>query len=117
MKEEKTILFNDALSIFSFMVKNHRANKRGNSLLPLHELLFLIRSRGSFICIILHSTAYVTPVVEHWLEQEQPSLYCWCIKVLDVTYKISYTSEFKKSSLNGDSRFPVIIFVVINKMF
>ena len=39
-----------------------------------HRLLFLISSKGSFICTIpdriAHTTAFVTPVVEHWLEQE-----------------------------------------------
>ena len=46
---------------------------RGNLLLP-HRLLFPISSKGSFICIIpdriIHTTAFVTPVVEHWLERE-----------------------------------------------
>ena len=55
------------------MVKDHSDNDRGNPLLP-HGLLFLISSKGSVICIIpdriTHTTAFVTPVVEHWLEQE-----------------------------------------------
>ena len=42
--------------------------------LPPHGLLFLINSKGSFICTIsdriAHTMAFVTPVVEHWLEQE-----------------------------------------------
>ena len=46
---------------------------RGN-LLPPHRLLFSISSKGSFICIIpdriIHTTAFVTPVMEHWLERE-----------------------------------------------
>ena len=46
---------------------------RGNPL-PHHMPLFLICSKGSFICIIpdriLHTTAFVKPVVEHWLERE-----------------------------------------------
>ena len=45
--------------------------KRGNPLLP-HRLLFPINNKGSFICTIpdriTHTTAFVTPVVEHWLE-------------------------------------------------
>ena len=48
-------------------------SERGNPLLP-HGLLFPISSKGSFICIIpdriIHTTAFVTPVVEHWLERE-----------------------------------------------
>ena len=46
---------------------------RGNPL-PPHGLLFLINSKGSFICTIpdriAHTTVFVTPVVEHWLERE-----------------------------------------------
>ena len=48
--------------------------KKGNPL-PPHRLLFPISSKGSFICTIpqtgiAHTTAFVTPVVEHWLERE-----------------------------------------------
>ena len=42
---------------------------RGNPL-PSHGLLFPINSRGYFIDRITHTTAFVTPVVEHWLERE-----------------------------------------------
>ena len=40
-----------------------------------HGLLFPISSKGSFICIIptdrtTHTTAFVTLVVEHWLERD-----------------------------------------------
>ena len=55
------------------MVKDHSDSKKGNALLP-HGLLFSIDSKGSFICTIpdriTHTTAFVTPVVEHWLVQE-----------------------------------------------
>ena len=41
---------------------------------PLHVLLFLISSKDAFIYTtpdrIAHTTAFVTPVVEHWLEIE-----------------------------------------------
>ena len=51
---------------------DHSDNKRGNRLPPLHGLLFSISSKDSFICTtpdsIAHTTAFVTPVVEHWLE-------------------------------------------------
>ena len=57
------------------MVKDHSDSERGNPLLP-HGLLFPINSKGSFICTIPHrighTTAFVTPVVGHWLEQEIP---------------------------------------------
>ena len=55
------------------MVKDHSDSERGN-LLPPHGLLFPINSKGSFICTIpdriTHTTAFVAPVVEHWLERE-----------------------------------------------
>ena len=54
------------------MVKDHSDSERGN-LLP-HGLLFPISTKGSFIYIIpdriTHTTAFVKPVVEHWLERE-----------------------------------------------
>ena len=54
------------------MVKDHSDSERGNPL-PPHGLLFPISSKGSFICTIpdriTHNTAFVTPVVEHWLKQ------------------------------------------------
>ena len=53
----------------SDMVKDHSDRERAN-LLPPHRLLFPINSQGSFICYhptdrITHTTAVVTPVVEH----------------------------------------------------
>ena len=55
------------------MVKDHWDSERGNMLLP-HRLLFSINSKGSFICTIpdriAHTTTFVTPVAEHWLEWE-----------------------------------------------
>ena len=80
MKEgtkEGNVLFNDELNTFDLwlygvrhMVKDHSDNERGN-LFPPHGLLFPISSKGSFILIthttdrITHTTAFVTPVVEH----------------------------------------------------
>ena len=73
--------FNDALNTFylrlygvGHMVKDHSDSERGNPL-PPHGLLFPINSKGSFICTIstdriAHTTAFVTPVVEHWLKRE-----------------------------------------------
>ena len=81
-RKEGNVLFNDALNTFylrlygvKHMVKNHSDSESGN-LLPPHRLLFPISSKGSFICInhptdrIIHTTAFVTPVVEHWLEKK-----------------------------------------------
>ena len=73
-------LFNDALNTFylrlyglgHIMVKDHSDSERGNPL-P-HGVLFLINSKGSFNFYMHHpterityTTAFVTPVVEHWL--------------------------------------------------
>ena len=79
-ERERNVLFNDALNTFYLrlygvrhMVKDHSDSERGNPLLP-HRLLLLINSKGSFICTIphriTHTTTFVTPVVEHWLERE-----------------------------------------------
>ena len=53
------------------MEKDHSDSERGNPL-PPYGLLFPINSKGSFICTIHRqdNTAFVTPVVEHWLERE-----------------------------------------------
>ena len=78
-RKEGNILFNNALNTFylwlygvAHMVKDHSDSKRGNPL-PPHGLLFLISSKGSFICNhptdrIAHTTVFVTPVMEDWLE-------------------------------------------------
>ena len=76
---ERNVLFNNALNTFYLrlygvrhMVKDH-SDEKGNPL-PPHRLLLSINSKGSFICTIpdriTHTTAFVTPVVEHWLERE-----------------------------------------------
>ena len=69
MHTEGNVLFNDTLNTFYLrlygvrhMVKNHSYMERGNPL-PQHGLLFPI-SR------ITHTTAFVTPVVGHWLKRE-----------------------------------------------
>ena len=79
-RKEGNVLFNDALNTFYLrlygirhMVKDHSDSERGNPL-PPHGLLFSINSKGSFICTIpdriAHTTSFLTPVVEHWLERE-----------------------------------------------
>ena len=52
-----------------YMVKDHSDSERGSPL-PPHGLLFLISSKGSFIDRVAHAMAFVTTVVEHWLERE-----------------------------------------------
>ena len=56
------------------MVKDHSDSERGNLLLP-HGLPFSINSKSSFYMHhptdrIAHTTAFVTPVMEYWLERE-----------------------------------------------
>ena len=58
--------------VSDIMVKDHSDSERGNLLLP-HGLLFPINSKGFFYMHhttdrIAHTTTFVTPVVEHWLE-------------------------------------------------
>ena len=76
--KEGNVLFTAALNTFYLWscgirhrVKDYFDGKRRNPLPPLHGLLVLI-SKGSFICKIndriIHTTSFVKPVVEHWLE-------------------------------------------------
>ena len=56
------------------MVKDHSDSEKRN-LLPPHRLLFPIKQQGFFYMHhptdrTAHTTTFVTPVVEHWLEQE-----------------------------------------------
>ena len=79
--KEGNVLFNDALNTFYLWLydvtqMDHSDSERGNPLLP-HGLLFPISSKGSFVNImhhptdrIIHTMAFVKPVVEHWLERE-----------------------------------------------
>ena len=76
--KEGNVLFNNTLNTFYLrlydvrhVVKDQSVSEKGNPL-PPHGLLFLISSKGSFICTIrhriVHTTAFAAPVVEHWLE-------------------------------------------------
>ena len=55
------------------MVKDHSDSERGNPL-PPHGLTFRLAARVLLYAPshdrIAHTTAFVTPVVEHWLERE-----------------------------------------------
>ena len=79
-ERERNVLFNDALNTFylwlygvGHLVKDHSDSERGN-LLPPHGLLFPNSNKGSYMYHptdrIAHTKAFVTPVVEHWLQQE-----------------------------------------------
>ena len=61
MEIELNVLFNDALNTFYLqlygvrhMVKDHSDSEKGIHL-PPHRLLFVISSKGSFICTILQT--------------------------------------------------------------
>ena len=83
-ERERNVLFNDTLNTFYLWLYGviymviYMDSEKGNPL-PPHRLLLSINSKGSFICTIpdriTHTTAFVTPVVEHWLERE-----IWCFE-------------------------------------
>ena len=79
------------------MVKDHSDSEKGNPLLP-HRLLLSINSKGSFICTIpdriTHTTAFVTPVVEHWLEREIAQ---WVHTMKDQSSELCPTPAYKRS--------------------
>ena len=61
------------------MVKDHSDIERGNVLLSLHGLLFLINSKVVFYMRhptdrIAHTMAFVLSVMWHWLEQKNSSM-------------------------------------------
>ena len=75
------------------MIKDYTDNIQGIPLLPLHVLLFLISSKVSFIYTI-PDTAFVTLVVEHWLEQEiDQSKRCFTIEEWGLLYCEDYTID------------------------
>ena len=53
---------------YGYMVKDHSDSEKGNPL-PPHRLLLSINNKGP-TDRITHTTAFVTPVVEHWLKRE-----------------------------------------------
>ena len=69
--KEGNVLFNNALNTFYLrlygvrhMVKDHSDSEKGNSLLP-HRLLFLINSKGSFICTIPQTGQHIPRPLLH----------------------------------------------------
>ena len=68
-KQEANILFNDALNPFYLRLYDvgdmvHSDSERGNPLLP-HGLLFLISSKGSFICTIPQTGQHIPRLLVH----------------------------------------------------
>ena len=82
-RKEGNVLFNDAMNTFYLrlygvrhMVKNYSDSERGNPWPPHpHRLLFPISSKVLYMHHptdgMTHTTTFVTPVVEHWLERER----------------------------------------------
>ena len=77
-ERERNVLFNDTLNTFYLwlygvrhMVKDHSDSEKGNPL-PPHRLLLTARVLlyAHPTDWITHTTVFVTPVVEHWLERE-----------------------------------------------
>ena len=66
---------------------------RGNPLAP-HGLLFPISSKGPFICIIpdriKHTSAFVTSVMEHWLEREIDQLVHHKDRIIEYLYIVLF---------------------------
>ena len=72
-RKEGNVLFNDTLNTFYLrlygvrhMVKDHSDSEKGNPLPPLFHFFYMHHPTDK----IAHTTAFVTPVVEHWLERE-----------------------------------------------
>ena len=73
-KKEGNVLFNEALTTFYLrlygvrhMVEDHSYSKKGNPLAPYRQGFFYMHYSTDWI---RHTTAFVTPVTEHWLERE-----------------------------------------------
>ena len=80
-ERERNVLFNNALNTFYLRIygvrhmvkKDHYDSEKGHPL-PPHRLLLSINSKFFYMHHpthrITHTTAFVTPVMEHWLERE-----------------------------------------------
>ena len=93
------------------MVKHH--SDSGNPLLPLHGLLFLVSRKGSFFIYhstdrMAHTMAFVTSVMEHWLEQEiahVSTMKDWSDQKMAASRELALYLWFSFLTL-GDSRGP-----------
>ena len=84
------------------MVMDHSYSDRGNLLL-LHGLLIPISSKGSFICTIIHTTAFGTPV----MDQTELRAYLWL-------YGIGHMVKDHSDSENGNLLLPHRLLFPIN---
>ena len=101
------------------MVNNHSDSERGNPL-PPHGLLFPISYKGSFICTIpdriAHTTAFVIPVVEHWLEREitQWVHHEGSIRRPIAPWANALTTELHLAPLVPRSAYPIMILNIVS---
>ena len=72
------------------MVKDHSDSEKGNLLLP-YRLLLSINSKDFYMHHpterITHTTAFVTPVVEHWLGTRNSSMGSTPWRIDPTTYR------------------------------
>ena len=79
--------------------------ERGNLLLPLHGIFFLISSKRSFICTMtIYTTTFVKPVVVHWLKLE---IVCWVHHGKSILTNHHMMNEPSTTKLNLNSVFKV----------
>ena len=109
--KEGNVLFNEALNTFylrlygvEHMVKDQSDNKIGNPL-PPHGLLFPINSKGSFICTIpdriAHTTAFVIPIMEHWMEGKKQGNGLFNDKLNTFYLKLYVVEQMLKDNLDS----------------
>ena len=70
MKKEGNVLFNNALNMVKWHQTYDKGKLREKERKPLHGLLFPIFYMHHPTDRIAHTTAFVIPVMEHWLECE-----------------------------------------------
>ena len=104
--------------IYGYMASDHSDSEKGNPL-PPHRLLFPINSNGFYMHHptdrIAHTTAFVTPVVDNWLEREIAQ---WVLPMKDrsddpshhertllrrIMYEVVYSVKYISSFSNNPS--------------
>ena len=68
---EGNVLFNDTLEHIYLWLYGIGLSKRGNPLPPLHGLLFLASSKGSFICTIPQTGQHIPQPLLHQIETNE----------------------------------------------
>ena len=134
-RKEGNVLFNDTLYLRLYGIKDHSDSERRNLLSP-HGLLFLISSKGSFICTdrIAHTTAFVnqlwstgwnaikteTYAYKHFSKTNKRHMPFFWLKSLNITGGF-YICHIHRTSLwfvrkvggGGVTFFPQVIYIKI----